>query len=148
MVSISTSQFSSLSLDEMYDILRIRATVFVLEQGVVYIDPDGNDKNAVQIYASVDGVMVGCLRIYQLEEGTYRIGRVAVLKEFRGLGIGNAMMKEAIQYLRERTNATKACLDAQLHAIGFYEKLGFTLFTEEFLEEGLLHRGMQMFFER
>ena len=59
-----------------------------------------------------------------------------------------AMMKEAIQYLRERTNATKACLDAQLHAIGFYEKLGFTLFTEEFLEEGLLHRGMQMFFER
>lgn len=148
MVSISTSQFSSLSLDEMYDILRIRATVFVLEQGVVYIDPDGNDKNAVQIYASVDGVMVGCLRIYQLEEGTYRIGRVAVLKEFRGLGIGNAMMKEAIQYLRERTNATKVCLDAQLHAIGFYEKLGFTLFTEEFLEEGLLHRGMQMFFER
>ena len=148
MVSISTSQFSSLSLDEMYDILRIRATVFVLEQGVVYIDPDGNDKNAVQIYASVDGVMVGCLRIYQLEEGTYRIGRVAVLKEFRGLGIGNAMMKEAIQYLRERTNATKACLDAQLHAIGFYEKLGFTLFTEEFLEEGLLHRGMQMFIER
>ena len=148
MVSISTSQFSSLSLDEMYDILRIRATVFVLEQGVVYIDPDGNDKDAVQIYASVDGVMVGCLRIYQLEEGTYRIGRVAVLKEFRGLGIGNAMMKEAIQYLRERTNATKACLDAQLHAIGFYEKLGFTLFTEEFLEEGLLHRGMQMFFER
>ncbi|MDY5824193.1 MAG: GNAT family N-acetyltransferase [Candidatus Coprenecus sp.] len=148
MVSISTSQFSSLSLEEMYDILRIRATVFVLEQGVVYIDPDGNDKNAVQIYASVDGVMVGCLRIYQLEEGTYRIGRVAVLKEFRGLGIGNAMMKEAIQYLRERTNATKVCLDAQLHAIGFYEKLGFTLFTEEFLEEGLLHRGMQMFFER
>ena len=148
MVSISISQFSSLSLDEMYDILRIRATVFVLEQGVVYIDPDGNDKNAVQIYASVDGVMVGCLRIYQLEEGTYRIGRVAVLKEFRGLGIGNAMMKEAIQYLRERTNATKVCLDAQLHAIGFYEKLGFTLFTEEFLEEGLLHRGMQMFFER
>ena len=148
MVSISTSQFSSFSLDEMYDILRIRATVFVLEQGVVYIDPDGNDKNAVQIYASVDGVMVGCLRIYQLEEGTYRIGRVAVLKEFRGLGIGNAMMKEAIQYLRERTNATKACLDAQLHAIGFYEKLGFTLFTEEFLEEGLLHRGMQMFIER
>lgn len=148
MVSISTSQFSSLSLDEMYDILRIRATVFVLEQGVVYIDPDGNDKNAVQIYASVDGVMVGCLRIYQLEEGTYRIGRVAVLKEFRGLGIGNAMMKEAIQYLRERTNATKVCLDAQLHAIGFYEKLGFILFTEEFLEEGLLHRGMQMFFER
>ena len=148
MVSISTSQFSSLSLDEMYDILRIRATVFVLEQGVVYIDPDGNDKNAVQIYASVDGVMVGCLRIYQLEEGTYRIGRVAVLKEFRGLGIGNAMMKEAIQYLRERTNATKVCLDAQLHAIGFYEKLGFTLFTEEFLEEGLLHRGMQMFIER
>lgn len=148
MVSISTSQFSSLSLDEMYDILRIRATVFVLEQGVVYIDPDGNDKDAVQIYASVDGVMVGCLRIYPLEERIYRIGRVAVLKEFRGLGIGNAMMKEAIRYLRERTHATKACLDAQLHAIGFYEKLGFTLFTEEFLEEGLLHRGMQMFFER
>ncbi len=148
MIIITTSHFDSLSLNQMYDILRIRATVFVLEQGVVYVDPDGNDMDSIQIYATVDGRMVGCLRIYQLEEGTFRIGRVAVLKEFRGLGIGNAMMKEAIQYLRERTNATKACLDAQLHAIGFYEKLGFTLFTEEFLEEGLLHRGMQMFFER
>lgn len=148
MIIITTSHFDSLSLNQMYDILRIRATVFVLEQGVVYVDPDGNDMDSIQIYATVDGRMVGCLRIYQLEEGTFRIGRVAVLKEFRGLGIGNAMMKEAIQYLRERTNATKVCLDAQLHAIGFYEKLGFTLFTEEFLEEGLLHRGMQMFIER
>ncbi len=148
MIVIKTSHFDSLSLNQMYDILRIRASVFVLEQGVVYVDPDGNDMDSIQIYAAVDGTMVGCLRIYQLEDGTFRIGRVAVLKEFRGLGIGNAMMKEAIQYLRERTNATKVCLDAQLHAIGFYEKLGFTLFTEEFLEEGLLHRGMQMFFER
>ena len=148
MIVIKTSHFDSLSLNQMYDIMRIRASVFVLEQGVVYVDPDGNDMDSIQIYAAVDGTMVGCLRIYQLEDAIFRIGRVAVLKEFRGLGIGNAMMKEAIQFLRERTNATKVCLDAQLHARGFYEKLGFTLFTEEFLEEGLLHRGMQMFIER
>ena len=148
MIIITTSHFDSLSLDQMYDILRIRATVFVLEQGVVYVDPDGNDKDSIQIYATADGRMVGCLRIYQLEEGTFRIGRVAVLKEFRGMYIGQVMMKKAIEYLREYTNARRVCLDAQLHAIGFYEKLGFTLFTEEFLEEGLLHSGMQMFIER
>lgn len=136
--------FPDLSLEELYGILNVRAEVFVIGQKCLYIDPDGRDLDSVQVYASTDGRIIACLRIYQKEKGVLQIGRVAVIEPQRGKGIGLRLMQEAIRYVTEHFLEKKIYIEAQTYAIGFYEKLGFCTVSDEFLDEGIPHKGMEL----
>ena len=147
-VTIKTKRFSDLKLEELYGILRVRSEVFVTGQKCLYADPDGRDFGSVQVFASKGDRIVGCLRIYGKEAGVVQIGRVAVIESLRGSGIGRMMMRQAISYVTENSTDEKIYLEAQTYAIGFYEKLGFKVISDEFLDEGIPHKGMELLIER
>ena len=147
-VTITTKRFSDLKLEELYGILRVRSEVFVTGQKCLYVDPDGRDFGSVQVFASKGDRIIGCLRIYGKEAGVVQIGRVAVIESLRGSGIGRMMMRQAISHVAENLTEEKIYLEAQTYAIGFYEKLGFKVISDEFLDEGIPHKGMELLIER
>ncbi len=136
--------FSELSNDELYEIVKLRAEIFVVEQDCVYNDLDGLDKSAVHQFIKKNGEIVAYSRL--LKPGTrfpdYSIGRVVVKKHERGTGLGIEMMKEAKKYMLNTWNATRIKVSAQKYLQQFYENLGFQVVTEEYLEDGIPHFGM------
>ncbi|MFU8899868.1 MAG: GNAT family N-acetyltransferase, partial [Roseinatronobacter sp.] len=103
----------------------LRRVVFIEEQNVPQAEEvDGRDPDALHLLAVLDGQPVGCARILIAGE-TGKIGRVCVLREKRGQGIGVALINAALDVLHKRDGLHRAKLGAQTHAIGFYEALGF-----------------------
>ncbi|SIO30589.1 GNAT family N-acetyltransferase [Vannielia litorea] len=117
----------------------LRREVFMREQGFSEAEEfDGKDQRAIHLLASERGEPVGTARVF-VEEG--RIGRICVLQRARGTGLGAAIVRAGMDLLRER-GATRAVLDAQVRAMGFYETLGFTAEGPEFDDGGVPHRRM------
>ncbi len=137
-------EFGDLSLNELYDILRLRSEIFGVEQNCVYNDMDGLDKNAVHLFLKKDGEIMAYSRL--LKPGTrfteYSIGRVVVKQSKRGTGLGKQMMEEAKKYIVNGWGATKIKVSAQCYLQRFYESLGFEIVTEMYLEDGIPHFGM------
>ena len=127
--------------DDLETVLAIRRVVFIEEQGVSFEDEvDGRDPDAIHLLAKLDGRPVGTARLL-LSGSKGKIGRVAVLKEARGHGLGQALVLFAADELKRR-GASRAVLGAQTHALGFYEALGFTAHGPEFMDAGIPHREM------
>jgi ElaA protein len=119
----------------------LRRAVFIEEQGVAEADEvDGQDGAAVHLLASLDGVPVGTARLL-LKGRAGKIGRVCVLAPLRGTGLGRALVEAAVEELRAR-GCAEAVLGAQVHAIGFYEGLGFVARGPVFDDAGIPHREM------
>nr|WP_205911787.1 GNAT family N-acetyltransferase [Rhodobacter sp. SGA-6-6] len=122
----------------------MRRKVFIEEQGVSEADEvDGLDDQAIHLLALVDGRPLGCARLLVQGE-TGKVGRVCVLAEARGTGLGAALMRAAVAEFRKLPGVAKVKLGAQTHALGFYERLGFTAFGPEYLDAGIPHRDMQL----
>ncbi len=119
----------------------VRRAVFIEEQGIDEDDDfDGLDEGALHVLATENSAPVGTARILVIE-GAAKIGRVAVLKSHRGKGVGKQILRSALEISRE-AGLTRAKLEAQTTAIGFYEDLGFVAEGEEFLDVGIPHRLM------
>lgn len=125
------------------DICRaLRRTVFIEEQNVPEAEEwDGRDHEAVHLVVWQDDQPMGTARILITEE-TGKIGRVCVLSQARGTGLGAALIRAALDELRTRPGVTRAKLGSQTHAIGFYEKLGFSVQGPEYDDAGIPHRDM------
>ncbi len=120
------------------EICAIRYNVFVEEQKVPEeLEIDGLDDKAKHVLAFVDSVQIGTGRI--LSDG--HIGRVAVLKDYRGLGIGKLIMKDLIKWA-QNMNLEKVWLSSQWHAHSFYLDLGFVCVGEIYIEAGIDHIKM------
>jgi predicted GNAT family N-acyltransferase len=121
----------------------IRHWVFQIEQGVdPDLDFDGRDPEAMQILALVGDQPVGTARVRDLGDRTVKIERLAVLKEFRGRGIGRKIMEFILEVLQQRQIQTVQ-LHAQLQAKALYDKLGFVAIGDVFIEAGIPHIKMQ-----
>ncbi|WP_299047596.1 GNAT family N-acetyltransferase [uncultured Tateyamaria sp.] len=121
----------------------LRRAVFIEEQGVSEADEvDGRDANALHVLACVDGVPMGCARIL-IEGSTAKIGRVCVLRNGRGTGLGAAIIKTCLEVARQHKGVTTAKLGAQTHALAFYERLGFVAFGPLYDDAGIPHRDME-----
>jgi predicted GNAT family N-acyltransferase len=122
--------------------LKVRRTVFVVEQK---IDPalefDGRDKDAAHIAAFDGEKAVGAARILP-QEGNAEIGRLAVLPEYRGRGIGSAIMREA-ECVARLMGLRTAVIHAQSHALNMYRKLRYAITSQEFIEAGIPHIEMR-----
>ena len=120
------------------DLRRIREAVFIAEQAVPPEQEwDADDVEAVHFLALEDGYAIGTARL--LADG--QIGRVAVLRDWRGMNVGDALMQAVIAEA-ERRGLREQKLTAQVHATRFYERLGFEVGSEEFLEAGIPHVDM------
>lgn len=137
-------KFSDLSLNELYDILKLRSEIFVVEQNCVYNDLDGLDKDAVHLFHKKDGKIVAYARV--LKPGTrfadFSIGRVVVKQSERRTGLGIDLMEAAKNYIINELGATKIKISAQSYLQRFYENLGFEVITEMYLEDEIPHFGM------
>jgi predicted GNAT family N-acyltransferase len=122
--------------------LELRFEVFVREQGVPPEEErDTLDDSATHLLATQDGTPVGTARIV-FQGDIAKIGRVCVVKSARGTGLGARLIEACVDVARERQGITRAKLGAQIHAIGFYEKLGFEAFGPVYLDAGIDHRDM------
>jgi predicted GNAT family N-acyltransferase len=120
----------------------IRRRVFIEEQHVPEeIELDDDDAHALHALALEDGRAVGCGRMVAHADRV-KIGRMAVLRERRGAGVGRAVLEFLIEQARRR-GFRRAVLDAQLHAEGFYRQQGFVPIGEVFEEAGIPHRRME-----
>jgi predicted GNAT family N-acyltransferase len=130
--------FSRKQLDQAFS---IRLRVFVREQGVpVEIEMDRDDKRALHFLALKAGKAVGTARVV-MHRRSAKIGRMAVLKTYRGRGIGTILLKRAAATAR-RQRAQKIYLHAQVPVIGFYQTRGFRCIGPVFTEAGIPHRKM------
>ncbi len=120
----------------------LRRTVFIEEQNVAeHEELDGMDEGAIHILATLDDKPVGSARIL-LQDDIGKIGRVCVLKEQRGTGLGAKLIHKCIEVLKELPQVNTAKLGSQTHAIGFYERLGFTAYGPEYDDAGIPHKDM------
>ncbi|WP_112311477.1 GNAT family N-acetyltransferase [Pseudogemmobacter bohemicus] len=129
--------------DDLATCQALRRLVFIEEQAVSEAEEvDGRDGEALHLLAT-DGQPLGTARIL-IEGATGKIGRVCVLATARGRGIGQALMREAVAVLRMQPGVTRAKLGAQIHALGFYEALGFRAYGPEYQDAGIAHRDMEL----
>ena len=137
-------QFEELSLNELYEILKLRSEIFVVEQNCVYNDTDGLDKEAIHQILYKNDKIVAYSRL--LKPGTrfsdFSIGRFVVKESERGTGIGIKMMEEAKDFILNEWHATKIKISAQKYLQKFYEGLDFKVVTEDYLEDDIPHVGM------
>ncbi len=129
--------------DQAAELRAIRETVFVHEQQVpVELEWDEFDEISLHVLAkNLQGLPVGTARL--LPDG--HIGRMAVLKEWRGKGYGSAMLLRLLEESKKR-DMKKVILNAQTTAIQFYAKFGFMVTGEEFMEAGIPHVEMELKF--
>lgn len=130
--------------DDLGTCLALRHAVFVEEQGVSPVDEqDGRDRQAHHILAHLEDRPVGTARLLLIGE-TGKIGRVCVLPEARGRGLGAALVEACVAHLRGIDGISRAQLGAQLQALGFYEALGFVAFGPVYDDAGVPHRDMEL----
>lgn len=121
----------------------LRRTVFMDEQNVSEADEfDGRDHSATHLLATINGVPMGTARLL-IDGSTGKIGRVCVLQQARGTGLGARLITASLDHFRGCDGVRLALLEAQTHALGFYEKLGFHAFGPVFDDAGIAHRKMQ-----
>lgn len=139
--------FKELTVNELYELLRIRADVFVVEQDCVYQDLDGDDQQAIHLWLTIEGKTVALCRV--CPTGTHMkevsIGRVITTE--RGKGYGKQIMLAAIDTAIHFFNARQIDLEAQEYARGFYENVGFVQSSESFILDGIPHIKMTRFTE-
>jgi ElaA protein len=130
---------SELSTAELYELLRLRAEVFVLEQRSIYLDVDGADlrDDTTHIWVEIGGGPVCCLRVV-VEDGSRRIGRVCTAVGSRGHGLAAVLMERVL----EQHGSAPLVLDAQSYIVDFYRRFGFAESGPEFLDGGIPHRQM------
>lgn len=140
-MSLKSKYFGELTTRELYEILKARAEIFVVEQNCVYQDLDGIDYDSLHVfYEEEDGKVTAYLRAFYKDDDTVQMGRVLTLRH--GTGLGGRLLKEGIARIRTKMHPSKIYIEAQCYAVGFYEKEGFQICSEEFLEDGIPHVQM------
>ncbi|MCM3636967.1 GNAT family N-acetyltransferase [Sporosarcina luteola] len=131
------------SEQEQADAYDVRKKVFVEEQGVpLSLEIDEFDNTASHFIVYDERQPIGAGRIREIGPGIGKVERVCVLKEMRGKHLGNLIMHELENYAKS-AEMTKIILNAQSYAVPFYEKLGYTVTSPEFMDADIPHRAME-----
>lgn len=136
--------FDELSPQEVYEILKARSEIFVVEQKILYQDMDDVDYKSLHCFFAQNGKVVAYLRAFPLDENgdVVRIGRVLTLQH--GNGTGRELLEKGLAAIKNRMNPEKIEVHAQKHAEGFYEKFGFKATSGDFSEAGIVHVPMKL----
>ena len=145
-MNLVTKYFNELTTTELYEILKSRAEIFVVEQNCIYLDLDDIDYRSLHIFYESNGKVVAYLRAFEKDSsaGVVQMGRVLTLTHRTGLG--GKLLKDGIAHIREKLNPSSIYIEAQCYAIGFYEREGFVVSSGEFLEDGIPHVEMVLKF--
>ncbi len=138
--------FNELSLTELYDMLKLRCAVFVIEQDCNYQDMDDKDQASYHVIGFEDNKLVACTRILPkgISYPEVSIGRVIVDKAYRGTGAGKDIMKLAIDHAKKTLKADEIVISAQCYLEKFYGDLGFVSEGESYLDDDIPHIQMRL----
>lgn len=132
-------RFNELTPAELYEILKLRNAVFIVEQNCAYQDIDGLDETAYHMWLEDENGIASYVRLLppgvRFEDPA--IGRVIAVR--RRSGVGSQIMRAALSAVREVFGADSVTIEAQVYAREFYEKLGFVQQSDEFDEDGIPH---------
>jgi len=142
MISWKLKYYHELSSDLLYLILKTRQEVFVIEQKCNYLDADNLDQYARHLIGFKDDKIVAYMRIVDQHKLYNHIsfGRILVVKEYRGIGLGIDLMKQAINLIS--VPGGSIVMSAQSYLIDFYIKFGFYTIGEDYLEDNIPHIKM------
>jgi len=144
MIKWQYKKFDELTNVELYEILKIRNTVFVVEQNCVYLDTDDKDLQSWHLSGYYQNQLVAYLRILPpgLSYKEARIGRVVTHPNFRKNSFGIELMKAGIEKILEQFNKVNIKISAQCYLLNFYSNLGFIAIGETYLEDDIPHIEM------
>jgi ElaA protein len=134
-------RFEALSAAALYEVLRFRQQIFVVEQASPYPDLDGLDAGAWHLMMRQEDALLGYLRLLVGDDGV-RIGRVAVAAELRGRALGRRLMTEALSFCHEHYRGQLIRLSAQVSLVRFYRSLGFREIGAPYDDFGVSHVDM------
>jgi ElaA protein len=139
-------RFDELTAGELYELLRFRQSIFVVEQACAYPDLDGLDLSAWHLLARLEGELIGYLRLMPITglPPLLRIGRVAVSPPLRRGGLGRMLMQKALILCHERFPLRAIALGAQVPLVPFYESFGFATTSEPYDDFGVAHVEMAL----
>ena len=139
-----SKKFDDLTPSELYEILKARTQVFLLEQNIICQDMDDVDYECLHCFLTEGRSVIGCLRAYYYEgePDTVKIGRV--LTTTHGQGHGKLLFDESLKAIKRVLPCKALVVSAQKQAQGYYEKCGFEVVSGEYLEEGIVHVKMRM----
>ena len=145
-ITWSCRQFDTLSGHELYEILSLRAEVFVVEQDCVYQDPDGLDLQSLHLCGHEGGGLVCYARLTppasRFPEPS--IGRIVTCKARRGTGLGVELVQQAIAACHEHWPGQAITISAQQYLEKFYRGFGFASESEPYMEDGIPHLQMRL----
>lgn len=133
--------FEEINNFHLYQLLKLRSKVFVVEQNCIYQDLDDKDQRAKHIIGILDNQIIACSRIL-FEENIYVIGRIIVEKKYRRKKIGEIIVNKSIRYILNISKKNKIKISAQERLKEFYSKLGFIRKGKNYMEDGILHQAM------
>jgi len=132
-------------IDGLSQLKNIREKVFIQEQKVTpQLEWDGMDEKAIHFLVFNDKAAIGCARAIVIKDHM-QLGRMAVLKEYRGQGIGSALLEKAMT-IAKLNQLSAIYISAQCHAIDFYKKFGFEVKSDIYLDAEIPHRDMTLDF--
>lgn len=143
-LTLHKKTFSELTTAELYELLRIRTDVFVVEQNCVYQDMDYDDQQALHLWLTKDDQIVALCRVCPAGTHMEEVSIGRVITTVRGKGYGKQIMLAAIDAARKDFGATRIDLEAQEYAKGFYEQVGFRQSSETFILDGIPHIRMTL----
>lgn len=140
-------RYAALALNDLYDLLRLRAEVFVVEQRCAYLDLDDKDRDpaAQHLLGRVeDGALIAYARLLPpgLSYPEPSFGRVVTAPAWRGRGLGDVLVAEAVRQMQYLWPGHDIQIGAQAHLVRYYGKHGFQVCSEEYLEDDIPHRHM------
>ena len=139
--------FQEMTVDELYELLRVRSEVFVVEQNCVYQDLDGDDQKSIHLWLTVADKVVALARVCPAGTHMQEISIGRVITTERGKGYGRQMMLHAIEAAKEHFDAKQIDIEAQEYAKGFYESVGFKQSSDTFMLDGIPHIRMTLIIE-
>lgn len=139
-------KFNALSSIELYEIMKLRSQVFVVEQNCIYLDADDKDLNAHHLFTYIDNNIAAYSRLLapEVSYAEASIGRVLTTTSNRKNGVGILLMEQAIKQTRDLYNTIAIKIGAQLYLKKFYEKFGFIQTSQIYDEDGIPHIEMEL----
>jgi ElaA protein len=139
-------KFDELSTKELYEILKLREAVFIVEQSCIYNDLDDKDYDCIHIMIQDNNLILGYLRVLKpnISYPDASFGRVVVDPKHRGKGIAKELVQNGINYIKNNFDNSNITIGAQEYLKDFYSSFGFNPISTVYIEDGIPHIDMQL----
>ena len=137
-------KFSDLTIENLYNLIKIRQSIFIVEQNCPYNDLDNKDQFSLHLLGYKKNELVSYARIFPpgILSPKAIIGRILVIKKYRSQGLGASLINRSLEIIKYNFGNVAIRLEAQTYLCDFYKKFGFISKGKEYLEDGIPHVSM------